>query len=166
MPAFVQHLPLRKRDGEMIHRLHRTQVVFTPLDDIWVYFSSPKNLNAMTPPYMKFEIIHGGDNMMFQGQMIEYRVQLVPMVSSRWLTEITHVEEKVFFIDEQRIGPYRFWHHEHRFETIKGGTEITDQVTYKLPCGPLGDLIHSAWIRNQLKQIFNYRHEKIQEIFA
>lgn len=75
----------------MIHRLHRTQVVPTPLDDIWAYFSSPNNLNAMTPPQMQFKIIHGGDNMMFQGQMIEYRVQLVPMVSSRWLTEITHV---------------------------------------------------------------------------
>ena len=150
----------------MIHRLHRTQVVPAPLDDIWAYFSSPKNLNAMTPPHMKFEIIHGGDNMMFQGQMIEYRVQLVPMISSRWLTEITVVEEKVFFVDEQRIGPYRFWHHEHRFETIKGGTSITDQVTYELPFGPLGDLVHSAWVRNQLKLIFNYRHEQMQEIFA
>ena len=70
------------------------------------------------------------------------------------------------FIDEQRIGPYRFWHHEHRFETIDGGTKITDQVTYALPFGPFGDLVHTAWVKNKLKQIFDYRREKLQELFA
>ena len=103
---------------------------------------------------------------MFQGQLIEYRVQLMPMFSSRWLTEITHVEEQVFFIDEQRIGPYRFWHHKHHFENIMGGTRITDQVTYALPFGSLGDLVHAAWVKNKLKDIFNYRREKLQELFV
>ena len=126
----------------MIHRLTRQQVVSTPLDEAWDYFATPKNLNEMTPPDMKFEIVYGGEGAMFQGQLIEYRVQFMPFFKSRWLTEIAHVEEDTYFVDEQRIGPYRFWYHEHHFEAVAGGTLIRDQVTYALPFGPLGDLVH------------------------
>ncbi len=119
-----------------------------------------------TPLQMQIKVIHGCDHMMFQGQVIEYRLQLISMVSSRWLTEITHVEEKVFFVDEQRIGPYRYRHHEHHFATIEGGTRITDQVTYALPFGLFGYLVHATWVKYQLKQIFDYGREKLQGLFA
>ena len=115
---------------------------------------------------MQFEIIYGDDERMFQGQLIEYRVQLMPMVSSRWLTEITHVQEQVSFVDEQRIGPYRFWHHTHHFDAIEGGTRITEQITYALPFEPFGDLVHLVWVRKQLKQIFDFRREKLQALFT
>ena len=151
---------------KMIHRLRRIQLVSTPLEEIWSYFSTPKNLNTMTPPHMQFEIIYGDDERMFQGQLIEYRVQLMPMVTSRWLTEITHVQEQVSFVDEQRIGPYRFWHHTHHFDAIEGGTRITDQITYALPFEPFGDLVHHVWVRKQLKQIFDFLREKLQELFT
>lgn len=150
----------------MIHQLTREQVVPAPLDEVWEYFATPKNLNEMTPPDMRFEIIYGGEGAMFQGQLIAYRVQIMPLIKSRWLTEIAHVEEKVYFVDEQRIGPYRFWYHEHRFEAVDGGTRITDQVTYELPFGPLGALLHAIWVGPRLKSIFNYRREIVTTLFG
>jgi ligand-binding SRPBCC domain-containing protein len=110
----------------MIHRLLRQQTVSSSLDEVWAYFSTPHNLNEMTPLDMKFETLHGGDEKMFEGQLIEYRVSFMPLIKSHWLTEIAHVEEKAYFVDEQRIGPYCFWYHEHRFVTVKGDTQITD----------------------------------------
>ncbi len=150
----------------MIQRLTRQQTVPAPLADVWAYFATPENLNEMTPDDMQFEIIHGGEGKMFQGQLIEYRVQFMPLVKSRWLTEIAHVEENAYFVDEQRIGPYRFWYHEHRFEAVEGGTQITDQITYELPFGLLGDIVHTLWVGGRLKSIFDFRTEKIQELFG
>ena len=149
----------------MIHRLVRQQVVSTNLDVVWNYFATPKNLDEMTPPDMKFKILSGGEEPMYLGQLIEYRVQIMPMVSSRWLTEIAHLEEKTFFVDEQRRGPYKFWYHEHRFEPINGGTKISDRVTYALPFGPLGELVHAIWVNRRLKYIFNFRRDKVQTLF-
>ena len=150
----------------MIHRLSKSQIVPAPLEEVWAYFSTPKNLNELTPPDMKFEIIHGGEGDMFQGQLIEYIVQLMPLIKSRWLTEIAHVEDQSYFVDEQRIGPYSLWYHEHRFEAVEGGTRISDTVTYQLPFGPLGDLVHAIWVGPRLKSIFNYRRKKVQELFG
>lgn len=150
----------------MIHRLKRMQVVGASRSDVWKYFSSVNNLNEMTPPDMQFEIIHGGDGKMFRGKLIEYRVQLLPMVKSRWLTEISHIEDKIYFVDEQRIGPYKYWHHEHRFDSVDCGTRITDQVTYELPFGPAGNLAHILWVKKKLEHIFDYRCEKINVIFS
>ena len=149
----------------MIHRLVRQQVVSANLDVVWDYFASPKNLDEMTPPDMKFKILSGGEEAMYLGQLIEYRVQIMPMVSSRWLTEIAHLEEKTFFVDEQRLGPYQFWYHEHRFEPVKGGTKISDRVTYALPFGPLGELVHAIWVDRRLQYIFNYRRDKVNTLF-
>ncbi len=150
----------------MIHRLTRQQVVPAPLGEVWAYFATPKNLNEMTPPNMHFEIVHGGEVTMFQGQLIEYRVQFMPMLKSRWLTEIAHVENEAYFVDEQRIGPYRFWYHEHRFEAVTGGTRIHDQITYALPFGPLGDLVHAIWVGPRLHSVFDFRRDKIEELFG
>jgi ligand-binding SRPBCC domain-containing protein len=150
----------------MIQRLYRQQLVSASLDEVWAYFATPKNLDEMTPEDMKFEIVHSGNEKMFQGQLIEYCVQFMPLMKSRWLTEIAHVQEGAYFVDEQRIGPYRFWYHEHRFEAVEGGTQITDQITYDLPFGILGDIVHALWVRGRLKGIFDFRHKKVKELFG
>jgi ligand-binding SRPBCC domain-containing protein len=149
----------------MIHRLVQQQVVPAPLDNVWEYFCTVSNLNEITPPSMQFEIIYGGEGPMFQGKLIEYRVQIIPMIKSRWLTEITHVQDKAYFVDEQRIGPYSFWYHEHYFDIVESGTRMTDRVTYSLPLGPFGGLINSIWVKRKLEMIFNYRSHKMREVF-
>ena len=149
-----------------IYTLHREQVIPATLEQVWAYFATPRNLNEMTPPDMNFEYIRGGDEAMYAGQNMEYRVSIVPRVSVTWLTQITHVEEGHRFIDEQRIGPYRLWIHEHRFEPLPNGVGMTDQVTYALPFGALGSLVHALYIRRRLEQIFDYRCEKVNTLFS
>ena len=103
---------------------------------------------------------------MYSGQMIEYRVEFIRNVRSLWLTEITHVRDEQFFVDEQRVGPYRFWHHEHIFEGMDDGVRMTDRVTYVLPFGLLGDVAHAVWVKGRLNSIFDFRVKKITEIFG
>lgn len=150
----------------MIHYLHREQVIPSTMEVIWEFFSAPQNLNLLTPPDMNFEIITGGEEKMYEGQVIEYRVEFVRGLKSLWLTEISHVRENEYFVDEQRVGPYRFWYHEHQFKTLANGILMTDHVTYAAPFGPAGELIHTAWIGSRLKYIFDYRFGKIVEIFG
>ena len=149
----------------MIYRLHRQQVVPAGLGEVWDYFATPKNLDELTPSDMRFQIVSGGEKPMYQGQLIEYRVQILPRVVSPWLTEIAHLKEKACFVDEQRLGPYKFWYHEHHFKPIHGGTRISDRVTYQMPFGSLGDFIHTLWVGPRLKSIFDYRWNKIQALF-
>jgi ligand-binding SRPBCC domain-containing protein len=150
----------------MIHRLSREQIIPAPLEKVWEYFRDPKNLNIITPPDMNFEILYGGDIPMYEGQLIEYRVEFVRGIRSRWLTEISHVRECEYFVDEQRMGPYRLWYHEHAFEERPSGTLMKDQVTYAVPMGFLGDILDRIWIAGRLKQIFDYRRKKIFEIYG
>lgn len=150
----------------MIQYLHREQVIAAPLETVWAYFADPKNLNAITPPDMNFEIVAGGDAAMYEGQIIEYRVEFVRGLRSLWLTEIAHVRDGVYFVDEQRVGPYRFWYHEHRFEPAPAGVKMTDHVTYAAPFGFLGDLVNAMWIRKRLESIFDFRAQKIAELFG
>ena len=150
----------------MIHYLHREQIIPASIETVWDYFCAPKNLNEMTPPDMNFEIIAGADSKMYEGQIIEYRVEFIRGIRSLWLTEIAHVRGKEYFVDEQRVGPYRFWYHEHRFENTPAGVKMIDHVTYVLPFAFLGDIVHSLWIKNRLKSIFDFRYQKIQELFG
>ena len=150
----------------MIHYLQREQVIPGSLKNVWEFFCDPFNLNTITPPDMNFEIVAGGDTKMYQGQMIEYRVEFIRGVRSLWLTEITHVRDGQFFVDEQRVGPYRFWHHEHLFESVEGGVRMTDRVTYVLPFGLLGDVVHAVWVQGRLNSIFDFRVRKITELFG
>jgi len=150
----------------MIYTLHREQIIPAPTERVWAYFATPRNLNEMTPPDMAFEFVHGGDEPMYAGQTIAYKVTILPGVRVRWLTQITHVESGRRFIDEQRVGPYRLWIHEHRFEPFPNGVRMTDHVTYALPFGPLGDLIHALYIRRRLEQIFDYRRMNVNALFA
>lgn len=150
----------------MIHSLHREQWVPASMEAVWAYFSDPNNLNALTPPDMNFEIVAGGDVRMYQGQLIEYRVEFIRGIRSPWLTEIAHVNPHQLFVDEQRLGPYRFWYHEHRFEAISGGVKMVDHVSYAPPFGFLGDMLTALWIRGRLEHIFDYRQQKIAQLFG
>jgi len=150
----------------MIHYLHKEQVIAAPLEKVWEYFCDPKNLNEITPLDMNFEIVEGGDQEMFEGQLIEYRVEFIPGVRSLWLTEIAHIRDREYFVDEQRIGPYRFWYHEHTFEETAAGTKMTDRVTYMVPFGLMGDVLNRLWIAKRLHSIFEFRQNKISKIFG
>ena len=147
------------------HRLHREQSIPAPRALVWEYFCDPRNLNEMTPPDMNFEIITQNPGRMYAGQLIEYRVEFIRGLRSPWLTEIAHVREQEYFVDEQRSGPYKFWYHEHSFQEIPGGTYMTDNVTYSIGYGPLGDVLNAVWIGARLKSIFDFRIQKIKQIF-
>jgi ligand-binding SRPBCC domain-containing protein len=135
------------------------------MEAVWAFFSNPRNLNEITPPDLRFEIIFGEEETMYQGQIIAYKIQLLPLIQTRWLTEITQVKEPFYFADQQQLGPYTFWLHEHFFSALPKGVEMRDRVTYQLPFGPIGDLIHRLWVGPRLERIFDYRAEKVKQIF-
>lgn len=150
-----------------IYQLKRTQVLPISLDEAWDFFSTPLNLNAITPDDLGFEILTDlKGKKMFQGMIINYKVSPFPFVKLRWTTEITHVEDKKYFVDEQRFGPYAFWHHKHFFEETEGGVLMTDIVDYGLPLGPLGRLGNSILVHSKLNHIFNHRYTAIQNHFS
>lgn len=149
-----------------IYTLEKKQFIKSDLDSVWAFFSTPKNLKTLTPSEMNFEIIRISKDMgAYAGQMIEYRVTVLPGVRIKWLTEITHVQTRSFFVDEQRVGPYAIWHHEHHFVEKDGGVEMTDIITYRIPFGILGDLL-SPMIGKRLKRIFDFRYDQTEKIFA
>ncbi len=147
-----------------VYTLHTYQEMPISLTEAWDFFSSPANLAKITPSHMGFNIIskHHGEKM-YPGQIIEYTVSPVLNVPMYWMTEITHVEEGKYFVDEQRFGPYSLWHHQHHFKEIPGGVAMEDIVHYKIPLGFLGDIANSLFIKNQLKDIFDFRVKAIEE---
>ncbi|HER39790.1 MAG TPA: cell division inhibitor [Salinimicrobium catena] len=149
-----------------IYTLKTVQNLPVSLEEAWDFFSSPHNLKTITPDYMGFDIISGGDRKMFSGQIIQYIVTPVAGIKTKWVTEITHVKEKEFFVDEQRFGPYALWHHKHFFKEIPGGVEMEDIVDYKLPFGFMGRIVHPWLVGPKLKEIFDFRREKLKELFG
>ncbi len=151
----------------VIHCLQRTQRIPTDMATIWEFISSPKNLKLITPDYMGFDITSEAvSNTMYAGQIITYIVRPIMGIPLHWCTEITHVEEGRYFVDEQRNGPYAFWHHQHHIAAIEGGVEMLDIVHYAAPLGVLGDLFTPILIRPRLEEIFDYRFKKIEEMFG
>ena len=148
-----------------IQVLRREQFIPAPLELVWEYFCDPRNLDEITPPDMKFTIVSVDPGHIVEGQIIEYRVEFIRGLRSLWLTEIAHVREQEYFVDEQRIGPYQFWYHEHSFTAADGGTWMRDKVTYSIGYGLLGDLLNSLWINQRLKSIFDFRTVKVKTIF-
>lgn len=147
--------------------LKRVQKLPISLAEAWEFFSSPHNLAEITPAYMGFEILSdSGSGEMYPGQIITYYVRPLPGFRFFWMTEITHVKEKNYFIDEQRFGPYAFWHHTHSFKEIPGGVEMTDLVHYKLPFGPFGSLAHAIFVKHRLSAIFDYRFQVLSKRFG
>lgn len=149
------------------YSLKTIQNIPVDIDTAWDFFSSPANLQNITPPEMGFKIIsqhHGGK--MYPGQIIEYKVKPIPGISIYWMTEITHVEGKKYFVDEQRFGPYQLWHHQHHFKQINSGVEMTDMVHYRNPLGFLGNIANAVFVEKQLRKIFEYRFQKVEELFG
>ena len=143
----------------------RTQRLPIDLDAAWSFFSDPYNLARITPPSMGFDVLSGGDDAMYAGQIITYRIRPFLSIPTGWVTEITHVREPHFFVDEQRVGPYRFWHHQHHFEADGDGVVMRDHVSYIAPFGPLGALVDAVWINRQLNTIFDYRFATLEKLF-
>ena len=144
----------------------REQLVKTNIDKLWSFVSSPKNLEKITPNYMKFNITSNNKNeAMYSGMIISYKVTPLLKLPLKWVTEITHLEEKKFFVDEQRIGPYKMWHHEHIFKIKENGVLMKDIVTYIPPFGLMGKIANYLFIKRRVNQIFDYRNKIITQIF-
>ncbi|MBO9681764.1 MAG: SRPBCC family protein [Flavisolibacter sp.] len=149
-----------------VHCLVSIQKLPLSLKETWKFFSNPHNLLTITPPFLNLKVtneIYG--NEAYAGQIITYKVKPIAGIGVSWITEITHVEKEKMFVDEQRKGPYKLWHHQHHFASIEGGTEMRDIVHYRLPFGIAGEIAHPL-IKKKLLQIFQFRFEKINELFG
>lgn len=149
-----------------LYQLRAKQAFPITTKEAWDFLSNPKNLKVITPDHMGFNILSGTDRPMFQGQIIQYIVKPFPGYSTKWVTEITHVKEGEYFVDEQRFGPYALWHHKHFIKEIDGGVEMEDIIDYKIPFGILGQLAQPIIVKKQLQQIFEYRETKLNELFG
>lgn len=148
-------------------QLHKTQKIPATVDQVWDFISSPANLKIITPEYMRFNITSKLTNeKMYPGMIISYKVSPVLGIKMTWVTEITQVKEKEYFVDEQRVGPYSMWHHEHKIEPVEGGVLMTDIVSYKPPFGMLGSIANTLLIKKQLKEIFDFRTLAVEKIFG
>ena len=138
------------------------------LNEAWDFFSSPLNLAKITPSDMAFKVTSdlNLEEKMYPGMIITYKVSPITGINLNWMTEITQVVPEKYFIDEQRFGPFKFWHHQHHFKAISNGVEMTDVLTYGLPLGFIGDLAHDLFVGNRLKEIFTYREKKTIELFG
>ena len=154
-----------------IHTLTRSQWLPIPLDVAWAFFSNPANLSTITPPWLGLDVTCDLPKMIYPGMLATYTIQVIPIPFLKsacvpWVTEITHLRELEYFIDEQRFGPYRFWQHQHHFSAVDGGVEIKDRVTYALPVGVFGQIAHGFFVRRQLEEVFNYRERALKEFFG
>jgi len=149
-----------------MHQFIRKQFVKTDLQTCWDFFSSPANLKRITPSYMGFDVKTEVPAQMYEGLIIAYKVKPVLGIPVEWVTEITHVKDKSFFVDEQRKGPYTMWHHEHHFKEVEGGVEMTDIVSYIIPLGIIGKIVHPFLVKPKLEEIFAYRFKIVEEVFG
>jgi len=149
-----------------IFKIHTKQKLPITIEEGWGFLSNPKNLSCITPNYMKFKITDCDFKPVYQGQIIQYTVRPLLNIPLKWVTEITHVVNENYFVDEQRFGPYSLWHHKHFLRDIDGGIEMEDIIHYKIPLGFIGEFLNFLFIKNQLKEIFEYRKNKLIEIFG
>ena len=145
--------------------LERTQELPVSVAQAWEFFSSPHNLAKITPKDLGFEVLGAVPERMYEGLFINYHVSPLFGIQMKWTTEITHVKDQQYFVDEQRIGPYRIWHHEHFFEATENGVRMIDRVHYALPFGILGRLVHPWLVKPRLEEIFNFRFKAAEALF-
>ncbi|MGB6222725.1 SRPBCC family protein [Haloferula sp.] len=150
----------------MIHTLEQEQFLPISIKEAWEFFSSPRNLDEITPPELGFKIESLRSDTMHEGQIITYKVKMLPGVWIPWVTEIKAVDEGKSFVDEQRFGPYKFWHHRHWFEEVEGGVLMKDLVCYAMPFWPFGELGHGIFVGPKLKKIFGFRREVLEKRFG
>jgi ligand-binding SRPBCC domain-containing protein len=163
-----------------VFSLRRVQYIPGESDKVWSFFVDPANLPLITPPNMRFRILTSGDNPVsntgpgssnnsseiYPGQLLEYRLRPLPGFWVYWMTEITQVRRGIYFVDEQRRGPYSLWHHQHHFRSVPGGVEMTDLVHYEVPFGFIGRWANALFVRRQLEGLFRYRFEVIEKMFG
>ena len=149
-----------------IYQIKTKQKLPISSKEAWQFLSNPNNLAEITPKYMNFKILSGADRPIFAGQIIQYKVTPVLGITLKCVTEITHVKENEYFVDEQRFGPYSLWHHKHFIKKINGGIEMEDIVDYKIPFGILGQIAHPLFVKNKLRQIFKFREKKLIKLFG
>ena len=149
-----------------IYRLETIQNLPISKSHAWDFLSNPKNLKRITPDYMGFKIINGTADKMYAGQIIQYMVTPVMGIPTKWVTEITHVDDGNYFVEEQRFGPYSLWHHKHFIKAIKNGVEMKDIIDYKIPLGIIGRIAQPILVAPKLKEIFEYRKNALIELFG
>jgi ligand-binding SRPBCC domain-containing protein len=145
-----------------LYQVRYTQQLPITLQDAWAFFSDPRNLSNITPPWLAFQPTSDAPAEMYPGLILTYRIQPFPGVPMSWVTEITHVREPHYFVDEQRFGPYRFWHHQHHFRETEGGVEMEDIVHYSLPFGMVGQAVNALTVGGKVKGIFEYRRTVLE----
>ncbi len=149
-----------------LHVLERRLEIPITLKEAWDFFSNPHNLTDITPPRLGFSMTSEAPPRIYPGLMLTYTVTPFFGMTVDWVTEITHLKEPEFFVDDQRLGPYKLWHHEHMFKETGGGVEVRDLVHYALPLGPLGKIAHELVVKKQLREIFEYRSEYVKRKFG
>ncbi|MBP1841014.1 SRPBCC family protein [Formosa algae] len=150
-----------------VYQFKREQSFNQPIETLWDFISNPKNLKTITPDYMGFDIVSEDlPDAMYEGMIIHYKVSPVLGIKTTWVTEITHVKDRHYFVDEQRVGPYNIWHHQHFLEATPNGTLMKDIVTYQPPFGILGNIANGIMIEKKLEEIFEYRHVVLTELFG
>lgn len=150
----------------MIHKLIFHQTVNATIEDVWDFFSNPRNLNLITPPSLHFQILSGDEVPIYNGQIICYRIRISPFLHVNWVTEIKGIVSLSTFTDEQIKGPYKLWIHHHQFIPTANGVDIIDTVQYRIGFSILGESLHSLWIKRRLSYIFRYRRERIKSFFT
>jgi len=149
-----------------LYRLKTKQFLPITLQQAWEFFSSPENLALITPTRLDFQILSiSGEGHVYEGQIIQYKITVLPFIRVRWETEITEVIERRSFTDIQRKGPYAHWSHKHIFTKVEGGVEMTDELEYAIPLGLLGRLANFLFVGREVKDIFNYRFHALKSIF-
>jgi len=149
-----------------IYKINSRTILPISIEECWNFFSNPENLKKITPPEMDIAVTSEIQNKTYQGQIITYKIGILPVIKTTWVTEITHLREGEYFVDEQRFGPYKFWHHQHIFKEVEDGSEIKDLVHYVIPFGFLGIIAHKLFIRRQLRKIFKYREDFLKQKFG
>jgi len=149
-----------------MYTIESIQKVPVSIEEAWDFFQNPGNLATITPDGLGFDILSEVPEKMYPGLFINYKVSPLFGIKMNWTTEITYVDAPNYFVDEQRVGPYAIWHHEHHFKAIPGGVEMLDRVNYKVPLGLLGKIAHPFIVHRKLEEIFNYRFKKVEELFG
>jgi ligand-binding SRPBCC domain-containing protein len=150
-----------------VYSFKKVQLIPASLDRVWDFFAVSDNLRHITPGGMDFKLKSDYiEGKMYPGQIIEYSVKPFFGIPLYWMTEIMHVAEKKYFVDEQRFGPFGLWHHQHHFREVAGGVEMTDIVHYKIPYWFIGDIVHALFVKEKLQGIFNYRYKRVEELFG
>lgn len=148
-----------------MRRLEFTSFIPVPIEKAWEFFSSPANLSVITPPEMGFFITTPPAKEMYEGMIITYKVTPVARIRMNWVTEITRIKPMDFFVDEQRLGPYKIWHHEHHFRKVEGGVEMRDILFYHVGWGVFGKIADALFVKRRVMEIFSFREQKIRRLF-